>query len=44
MKEADIPKAVDIVASAKFANPRPVSRDDVANLITQSFHGEPPRF
>ena len=44
MKEADIPKAVDIVASAKFVNPRPVSRDDVANLVTQSFHGEPPRF
>jgi maleylacetate reductase len=44
MKEADIPKAVEIVAAGKFINPRPVSRDDVANLITQSFHGEPPRF
>jgi maleylacetate reductase len=44
MKEADIPKAVDIVAAGKFVNPRPVSRDDIANLITQAFHGEPPRF
>jgi maleylacetate reductase len=44
MKEADIPKAVDIVAAGKFVNPRPVSRDDIADLITQAFHGEPPRF
>jgi maleylacetate reductase len=44
MKEADIPKAVETVASAKFVNPRPVSRDDIANLITQAFHGEPPGF
>jgi maleylacetate reductase len=44
MKEADIQKAVEIVAAAKFVNPRPVSRDDVANLITQAFHGEPPKF
>ena len=28
----------------KFVNPRPVSRDDIENLITQAFHGEPPRF
>src|SRR6185295_4783696 len=39
MKEADIPKAVEIVAAGKFVNPRPVSRDDLVNLITQSFHG-----
>jgi maleylacetate reductase len=44
MKEADIPKAVDIVAAAKFVNPRPVSREDLENLITQAYHGEPPRF
>ena len=29
MKEADIPKAVELVAAAKFVNPRPVSRDDI---------------
>jgi len=44
MKEADIPKAVEIVAAGKFVNPRPVSREDIENLITQAFHGEPPRF
>jgi maleylacetate reductase len=44
MNEADIPKAVDIVAAGKFVNPRPVSRDDLTNLITQAFHGEPPKF
>jgi maleylacetate reductase len=44
MNEADIPKAVDIVAAGKFVNPRPVSREDIANLITQAFHGEPPKF
>jgi alcohol dehydrogenase class IV len=44
MKEADIPRAVELVAAAKFVNPRPVSRDDIVNLITQAFHGDPPRF
>jgi maleylacetate reductase len=44
MNEADIAKAVDIVAAGKFVNPRPVTRDDIANLITQAFHGEPPNF
>jgi len=44
MKEADIPKAVELVAAAKFVNPRPVSPDDIANLVKQAFHGEPPRF
>jgi maleylacetate reductase len=44
MREADIPKAVELVAAAKFVNPRPVSHDDTRNLITQAFHGAPPRF
>jgi maleylacetate reductase len=44
MNEADIPKAIEIVAAGKFVNPRPVSRDDIASLITQAFHGEPPQF
>jgi maleylacetate reductase len=44
MKESDIPKAVELVAAAKFVNPRPVSRDDITDLITQAFHGAPPRF
>jgi maleylacetate reductase len=44
MNEADIPKAIDIVAAGKFVNPRPVTRDDIANLVTQAFHGDPPKF
>ena len=44
MQEADIPKAIELVAAAKFVNPRPVSRADVENLVTQAFHGEPPLF
>jgi alcohol dehydrogenase class IV len=44
MKEADIPKAVEIVAAGKFVNPRPVSREDIENLMTQAFHGAAPRF
>jgi maleylacetate reductase len=44
IKESDIPKAVELVAAAKFVNPRPVSRDDIADLITQAFHGDPPKF
>ena len=44
MKEADIPKAVDLVAAVKFVNPRPVSREDLLSLITQAYHGERPKF
>jgi alcohol dehydrogenase class IV len=44
MNEADIPRAVEHVAAAKFVNPRSVSRADIENLVTQAFHGEPPRF
>ena len=44
MKETDIPKAVEVVTAGKFVNPRPVSRDDIENLITQAFHGAAPRF
>jgi maleylacetate reductase len=44
MKEGDIPRAVELVSAAKFVNPRPVSRDDFFNLITQACHGEAPRF
>ncbi len=44
MSEADIPKAIETVAAGKFVNPRPVSRDDIANLIKQAYYGEPPAF
>ena len=44
MNGADIPKAVEIVAAGQFVNPRPVSRADIENLITQAYHGDAPNF
>ncbi|OGT80871.1 MAG: hypothetical protein A3H91_17190 [Gammaproteobacteria bacterium RIFCSPLOWO2_02_FULL_61_13] len=44
MKQSDIEAAADFVAATRFANPRPVSRADLVELITQAYHGAPPRF
>ena len=44
LKEADIEAAADFVGATPIANPRPVSRADLVELITQAFHGAPPRF
>ncbi len=44
MKESDIPAGADAVGASKIVNPREVSRADLVELITQAFHGEPPRF
>lgn len=44
MQEADLAKAVDVVAAGSFVNPRPVLRGDLVALVTQAFHGEAPRF
>ncbi len=44
MKQSDIDTAADFVAEARMVNPRPVSRDDLREIITQAFHGAPPRF
>ena len=44
MREADIDKAVAVVAAVKIAHPRPVSPADLADVIRQAYHGEPPRF
>ena len=44
MKESDIETAVDFVGASPIANPRPVARADLVELITQAFHGERPRF
>ena len=43
LKEADIPRAVDIVAKRTFPNPRPASAADIENVIRQAFAGKPPR-
>jgi maleylacetate reductase len=44
MKESDIEAAADFVGAAPIANPRPVSHGDLVELISQAFHGSPPRY
>ncbi len=44
MREDDIAKAIDVVAAVKITHPRPVSKADLTNVITQAYAGEPPRF
>lgn len=44
MRAADIERAVDVVANAKFVNPRQVGRAGILDVVTQAFHGGPPRF
>ena len=44
MREADIAKAVDVVAAVTITHPRPVTKADLANIIGQAYAGEPPRF
>ena len=44
MREEDIGKAVEVVAAAKIAHPKPVSPADLQNIIAQAYAGAPPRF
>ena len=44
MKESDIEDAANFIGATPFANPRPVSRADLVEFITQCYHGAPPRF
>jgi maleylacetate reductase len=44
MREDDIAKAVEVVAAVSVTHPRPVSKADLSNIITQAYAGEPPRF
>jgi maleylacetate reductase len=44
LKESDIDKAVEVVAAAKIAHPRPVSTAELRNVIGQAYAGAPPRF
>jgi len=44
LKEHDIDKAVEVVAAAKIAHPRPVSKPDLRNVIGQAYAGAPPQF
>ncbi|HUI14096.1 MAG TPA: maleylacetate reductase [Xanthobacteraceae bacterium] len=44
MREEDIGKAVEVVAAVTIDHPRPVSKADLLNILTQAYAGEPPRF
>jgi maleylacetate reductase len=44
LKEADIGRAVEVVAAVKIAHPKTVSMADLLNVISQAYAGAPPRF
>jgi maleylacetate reductase len=44
LREADVPKAVEVVSAVKVAHPRAVSKADLAEVIRQAYFGAPPRF
>jgi len=44
MKESAIETAVDLLGTRSIVNPRPVSRSDLVEIVTQAYHGAPPRF
>jgi maleylacetate reductase len=44
LREADVARAVDVVAKVTIDHPRPVSKADLANIIGQAYAGAPPRF
>jgi len=44
LREADIPRAVEIVAKRKFPCPRPCTPADIEAVVRQAFTGQPPRF
>jgi alcohol dehydrogenase class IV len=44
LKEADIGKAVEVVAAVKIAHPKSVSQADLLNVISQAYAGAPPQF
>lgn len=44
LREEDIGKAVDVVATVSIDHPKPTSKADLFNIITQAYAGAPPRF
>jgi alcohol dehydrogenase class IV len=43
MREEDIDKATDIAMSLQYANPRPMEKDGIRELIRRAWAGEPAR-
>ncbi|MGB7176987.1 MAG: iron-containing alcohol dehydrogenase, partial [Xanthobacteraceae bacterium] len=44
MQEKDIGKAVEVVMAAKIKHPRAVSKEEMTDIITQAYAGQPPKF
>jgi maleylacetate reductase len=44
MREQDIGKAVDVVSAMKITHPRPATKSDLFEILSQAFFGEPPLF
>ena len=44
MRDADIGKAVEVVAAARILHPKPAGKADLVDIITQAYAGMPPRF
>ena len=44
LKEADIGRAVEVVAAVKITHPKLVLKADLLNVISQAYAGAPPRF
>jgi len=44
LKESDIAKAVEVVSAVKITHPRPLTKSDLLDVISQAFAGAPPRF
>ena len=44
MREEDIGKAIEVVAAAKIRHPKPLTKEELTDVITQAYTGAPPRF
>jgi maleylacetate reductase len=44
MREEDIPKAIEVVSAAKIRHPKPLTKEELTDVINQAYAGAPPRF
>ena len=44
LQESDIAKAVEVIGAVKITHPKPVTKSELLNVISQAYHGAPPRF
>ena len=43
-ERTDIGKAVEVLSAVKITHPKPVTKADFVNVITQAYAGAPPEF